>query len=73
VYPLDNPVGRNELNRAVLDGIHNFMIAALNGRTFEWAKSADQVMAMKEAAQQDLRNLNCWFSYNVYVVIGRKA
>lgn len=49
------------------------MIAALNGRTFEWAKSADQVMAMKEAAQQDLRNLNCWFSYNVYVVVGRKA
>ncbi|CAI7677137.1 unnamed protein product [Penicillium manginii] len=73
VYQLDNPLGRDELNRAVLDGIHNFMIAALNGRTFEWAKSADQVMAMKEAAQQDLHNLNCWFSYNVYVVVGRRA
>ncbi|KAJ5989408.1 hypothetical protein N7481_004618 [Penicillium waksmanii] len=73
VYPLDNPADRDELNKAVLDGIHNFMIAALNGRTFEWAKSADQVMAMKEAAQQDLHNLNCWFSYNVYVVVGRKA
>ncbi|KAJ5103673.1 hypothetical protein N7532_004202 [Penicillium argentinense] len=68
IYPLDDPAGRSELNKAVLDGIHNFMIAALDCRTFEWAKSIDQVLGMKKAAQQDLVNLNGWFSYNVFTL-----
>lgn len=73
IYQLDNPTVRDVLNSAVLEGIQNFMIAALKIRKFESVDSVDQVMEMRMAAEKDLRDLGCWFSYKVYVVVGRKA
>ncbi|OOQ82172.1 hypothetical protein PEBR_41904 [Penicillium brasilianum] len=73
IYQLDNPTVRDVLNSAVLEGIQNFMIAALKIRKFDSVDSVDQVMEMRMAAEKDLRDLGCWFSYKVYVVVGRKA
>lgn len=61
------------LNNAVLEGIQNFMIAALKIRKFDSVDSVEQVFEMRIAAEKDLRDLGCWFSYRVYVVVGRKA
>lgn len=73
IYQLDNPAARDALNKAVLQGIQNFMIAALKIRTSDSVDSVDQVIEMRVAAEKDLRDLGCWFSYKVYVVVGRKA
>lgn len=73
IYQLENPATRDVLNNAVLEGIQNFMIAALKIRKFDSVDSVEQVFEMRIAAKKDLRDLGCWFSYKVYVVVGRKA
>ncbi len=73
VYQLENPTTRGELNDAVLKGIQNIMIAVLKIRKFGSVDSVEQVFEMWMAAEQDLRDLGCWFSYKVYVVIWKKG
>jgi hypothetical protein len=70
IYQLDNPTSRDVLNSAVLEGIQDFVIAALQIRKFDSVDSVDQVMEMRMAAEKDLRDLGCWFSYQVYVIVG---
>lgn len=63
IYQLENPTTRDELSNAVLEGIQNFMIAALKIRKFDSVDFVEQVFKMRLAAEQDLRGLGCWFSY----------
>ncbi|THV43789.1 hypothetical protein BGAL_0923g00010 [Botrytis galanthina] len=71
--PLINPAGREDLNLAILEGIQNVLIAALDLGPLAWIKSKDEVLEARKAATDDLDNLQGWFSYDVHIVTGRKA
>ncbi|KAJ5117424.1 hypothetical protein N7448_011056 [Penicillium atrosanguineum] len=73
IYPLINPDSLEDVNAAVIDGIQNILTAALEIRELDWVRSKDQILKLKEAALRDLHNHQCWYCYDVYVVIGRNS
>jgi hypothetical protein len=73
IYTLDNPETRESLNFSVLVGIQHILTAAFNLHKLDEIKSIDQILELKEAALRDLRDTSCYYCYDVYVVVGRKA
>ncbi|KAM0133350.1 hypothetical protein ACHAO1_006287 [Botrytis cinerea] len=73
ICPLIDPAGREALNLAILEGIQNGLIAALDLGPLAWIQSKDEVMESRNAATEDLDNLQGWFSYNAHIVTGRKV
>ncbi|KAK8910745.1 hypothetical protein QC760_001682 [Botrytis cinerea] len=73
IFPLIDPAGREALNLAILEGIQNGLIAALDLGPLAWIQSKDEVMESRNAATEDLDNLQGWFSYNAHMVTGRKV
>ncbi|KAI2787715.1 hypothetical protein POX_f08090 [Penicillium oxalicum] len=70
IYPLTEPAARDELNFAVLEGVQNTLLAALESGYRKRVKSRTDVVSARQAAENDLREHRCWFTYNVHVVIG---
>lgn len=57
----------------VVDGIAHALTAALDmGRT-DLMQSKEEIASIMTAALKDLRELNCWYEYDVHVIVGRKA
>lgn len=73
IYTLDNPETRENINLSVVVGIQHILTAALNMHKLDEIQSLDQIMDLKEAALRDLRDISCYYSYDVYVVVGRKV
>ncbi|KAM0148651.1 hypothetical protein ACHAPG_009887 [Botrytis cinerea] len=73
ICPLIDPAGREALNLAILEGIQNGLIAALDLGPLALIQSKDEVMESRNAATEDLDNLQGWFSYNAHMVTGRKV
>lgn len=70
---MDNPAARDMLNIAGTDGIAHSLTAALELLKLDEIQSEDQITALREAVLRELKELNCWFCFDVYVVIGKKA
>lgn len=73
IYTLDNPEMRENVNVSVAVGIQHILTAAFNLHELDEIQSIDQIMGLKEAILKDLRNTSCYYCYDVYVVVGRKA
>ena len=73
IYTLENPETRENVNTAVVVGIQHILTAAFKIHKLDEIRSIDQIIDLKEAASQDLRNLSCYYCYDVHVVVGRKV
>ncbi|KAJ5903561.1 hypothetical protein N7504_005944 [Penicillium tannophilum] len=73
IYTLENPETRENVNTAVVVGIQHILTAAFKMHKLDEIQSIDHIMDLKEAASQDLRNLSCYYCYDVHVVVGRKV
>lgn len=71
IYPLVNPEAREDVNVTVVDGITHFLLAVLRlGKGL--VSSEEEVMALRQAALDDLGGFGCYYCYDVHVVVGRK-
>jgi hypothetical protein len=73
VYTLDNPGTRDMVNTTVVGGILHSLTAALKLHKLDEIQSEDQITALREAVLRELQELNCWYCFDVYVVVGQKA
>lgn len=73
IYTLDNPDTRIDLNRTVVVGIQHVLTTALAMNKLNEIKSLNEIMDLREAMLRDLRNLGCYYCFDVHVVVGRKT
>ncbi|KAF7712279.1 Uncharacterized protein PECH_008963 [Penicillium ucsense] len=70
IHPLLEPEAREDLNFAVLEGVQNTLIAAFDSGHRKWIEAKADIAGARRAAETDLQQYHCWFTYNVHVVIG---
>ncbi|KAJ5986652.1 hypothetical protein N7451_011017 [Penicillium sp. IBT 35674x] len=73
IYTLDNPETREKVNTSVVVGFQHILTAAFKMHKLDEIQSIGQINDLKETISQDLRNLSCYYCYDVHVVVGRKA
>lgn len=73
IYTLDKPETREDLSLTVAIGIQHILTAAFNLHKLDEMQSIDQIIDLKEAILSDLHNVPCYYCFDVYVVVGRKA
>ncbi|CAI7611681.1 unnamed protein product [Penicillium glandicola] len=73
IYNLDNPDVREDLNLTVVGGIQHVLITALKMHKLDEIQSMQQITALREAMLSDLHSLGCYYCFDVFVVVGRKA
>jgi hypothetical protein len=73
VHTLGNSETRENLNLSVVLGIQHALTAAFNLHKLDEIQTIDQIIDLKEAILSDLHNVPCYYSFDVYVVVGRKA
>ncbi|BCS17813.1 class I SAM-dependent methyltransferase [Aspergillus puulaauensis] len=72
VFTLVNPKAREDVNVTVVDGITHFLLAALKLGKKGLVGSEEEIVALRQAALDDFRDLGCYYCYDVHVVVGRK-
>lgn len=73
IITLDRPSAREELSLTVVDGINNCLTAALGLHELDQVESVDEIQQLREKALGDLHSTGCYYCYDAYVILGRKA
>ncbi|KAJ5619785.1 hypothetical protein N7510_003769 [Penicillium lagena] len=73
IYTLDDPGAREDLNFTVVVGIQHVLATAFQMQKLDEIQSMDQIMGLRKAMLSDLHNIPCYYCFDVYVVVGRKA
>lgn len=73
IITLENPEVRDNLNLSVAIAIAHALTAAFKLHKLEDIQSEDEIAKLKEGILEDLRTTQCYFCFDVHVVVGQKS